>query len=90
MTCRTCTKADIHGGHLDESISHCRQCHRTWPRESNQAHCAKCHLHFTTPSAFDRHIHRGEHVDPATRGLVLTDDTWGYPSPESTKFRKSA
>ena len=36
-------------------LAHCRDCHRTWKGYS-QAHCASCCTHFTSDSAFDKHL----------------------------------
>ena len=38
-----------------QQTHHCRECHRSWTGHT-QAHCVSCHSHFSTPSAFDKHI----------------------------------
>jgi hypothetical protein len=43
-------------------------------------HCRRCCLTFSGPTAFDHHIVRGLHVEPAKRGLVcIRADVWGWP-----------
>jgi hypothetical protein len=42
-------------GYYPKQTHHCRTCHRSWTGYT-QAHCASCHSHFSTPSAFDRHM----------------------------------
>jgi hypothetical protein len=44
-------------------------------------HCRRCCLTFSGPWAFDRHIMRGEHQIPYTRGLVpVRPEVWGRPA----------
>lgn len=57
--CPTCRLGD-----LPADISHCSTCHRTWPGDSSQVHCADCCHHFTSTTAFDIHRAGGECRDP--------------------------
>lgn len=36
------------------------------PRETCQACCPSCDLHFAGQTAFDRHVRAGRHIDPYT------------------------
>ena len=49
-----------------------------------ECHCAGCHQHFSSVSAFDLHRLNGECVDPTERGLVTRWGTygpvWSWPS----------
>lgn len=64
--CGTCAYAVVHGWWgPDHQGTHCRGCHRSW-RSRREAHCATCHAHFTSPSAFGLHLTSRGCVDPAT------------------------
>lgn len=68
MTCSICTHAEEHGwygpGFTGE---HCRDCHRSWTGLA-ECHCAGCHHHFGSDSAFDTHQVGDNSIchDPAT------------------------
>jgi hypothetical protein len=53
--CSWCRRREELGWYGDAKIHHCRTCHRTWTGTS-QAHCVKCHHHFSSNSACDRHL----------------------------------
>lgn len=38
------------------SATHCRDCHASWTRATNTAHCTVCHETFSTPGVFDKHL----------------------------------
>lgn len=53
--CQWCEKRNEIGWYGDAKIHHCRDCHRTWTGTS-QVHCVRCHHHFSSHSACDRHL----------------------------------
>lgn len=67
--------------------THCRECHASWNRQTNTAHCSVCHRTFSTPGVFDKHLLSRGCTDPAevTRrnGDKVygepRDNTWGTP-----------
>lgn len=58
MGCEICAHADEAGSWPQELLNdrgtHCRDCHRSWWSKV-EAHCARCHLHFTSNAAADLH-----------------------------------
>lgn len=66
MRCRACA--------MDywPDLSHCMQCHRTWTSLA-ESHCAACHEHFGSDSAFLAHQVRDECRPPPTRGLKAVE-----------------
>jgi hypothetical protein len=58
MTCLTCQRD--YWEH-----PHCPDCHRTWHGHA-ECHCAECHHHFGSDTAFLVHQAAGECRDPAT------------------------
>lgn len=71
----------------------CTGCGRVWTAPG-AAHCASCHEHFGSVTAFDRHRGaRGEHgfcLPPADVGLVRGGDgAWrGEPMPAEVVARR--
>lgn len=53
MNCELCAHADTHGS-WNQQGTHCRDCHRTWTSKS-EAHCVRCHHHFSSHTAADLH-----------------------------------
>lgn len=83
-------------------MTRCHTCDRTWAGLA-EAHCATCHRHFTTASAFDLHrvgpTDDRSCADPATLlkgdgqpklSAVLrgSGDVWGYPSGGEAHFER--
>lgn len=53
-------------------------------------HCRRCCLTFSSLSAFDSHVVRGEHVPPRTRGLAeVRPGVWGKPSTDDRRLHLS-
>ena len=72
MACDICAYADEHfwwGPPLAAVVgyggTHCRDCHRSWHGRA-EAHCVRCHAHFSSGYAADLHLVRGECADPGT------------------------
>jgi hypothetical protein len=97
--CPLCAFADAHGWWGREG-THCRGCHRTWAA-FGQAHCATCHNHFSTPTAFDRHLAPRGCLDPSevrtkdgTPRLILRDGPsgplWGWPDSRAGRDFRAA
>lgn len=101
--CGVCAFADDYAGDGDDNYvggywpddapgrSHCRGCHRSWNGLA-EAHCVRCHHHFTSGGAADVHWQGANCVDPATvktkKGepkLVVHPspfgDIWSRPGP---------
>jgi len=58
MASNKCTWCEVRaelGWYGDAKIHHCRDCHRTWTGTA-QVHCVRCHHHFSSYSACDRHL----------------------------------
>lgn len=68
MSCPICTHNLEHGWYgPDFAGERCRDCHRSWTGLA-ECHCAGCHQHFGSDSAFDLHQVGDEVIcrDPAT------------------------
>lgn len=52
--CEACSFYSLKG-YYPKQTHHCRTCHRSWTGTA-QAHCVRCHSHFSTSSSFDRHV----------------------------------
>lgn len=67
MSCTICPDKPGQGW-KDNTVTHCRDCHTTWPLSRTRlAHCVRCHLTFGGDEAAQRHLNRaGDCVDPAT------------------------
>lgn len=83
--CEVCERASNVGWWGDGTITHCRDCHRSWSRTSREAHCSICHRHFSSPTNFDHHFGpRDEHRDPVKTGQVFRqrdDGAWYKEDP---------
>lgn len=81
-------------------MSRCGGCDRNWTGIA-EAHCAACHRHFTTTTAFDKHRQGTDDnrycADPATlltsagkprlsAVLRASGEVWGYPSDGEASF----
>ncbi|MCP4307574.1 MAG: hypothetical protein GY788_22420 [bacterium] len=71
--CAPCAYAREHGwwgpDHRTETgqeLTHCRDCHRSWPMRSAEAHCKGCCQHFKSPRVSERHRIAEECHDPRT------------------------
>jgi len=85
--CAICEHADRTGSWVDapgfEGMTHCRRCHRSWPRASELQHCTACCRTFTNARAAD--FHRGPRgcLDPAS----VTDSNGNSRLALSTRTR---
>ena len=62
----------------------CHGCGRRWAGLA-ECHCAGCHQHFSSVSAFDLHRVSGECIDPAGHSRLVVRSgphgvVWGQPS----------
>jgi hypothetical protein len=65
----------------------CSGCDQTWTA-LGAAHCAACHITFSTSANFDRHRLSFECRRPADSGLVLNErGSWGQPGSEDADSR---
>ncbi len=54
MTCAICVRADETGWD-GPGITHCGDCHFTWPEGVELCHCVECHRSFSSERAFTIH-----------------------------------
>lgn len=64
----------------------CGGCDKQWGG-LKAAHCARCHLTFTTPLAFDAHQKNLSCLDPSSAGLVYVEwrDAYRFMTPEEER-----
>lgn len=60
--CRVCAHSKSTGSFGLAGKTHCRDCHRTWSG-TTQAHCVRCHQHFSCVRAADRHMVFADELD---------------------------
>jgi hypothetical protein len=74
---------------MSEPPFSCR-CGKRWGG-FDTAHCASCHLTFSTSKNFEKHRVDGKCLDPAQRGMTQTlrggYELWVTPLPSTTTFR---
>jgi hypothetical protein len=58
---------------------------RLLPFNSNRCKCAECSLYFSSPTAFDAHIKRRQHLDPSEVGLVMRGEYWSWPEMDKSR-----
>lgn len=64
MSCIPCTTAKEEGWWGDPKITHCRDCHFTWPMTRAYQHCTVCHETFGGDEAATRHQGRNGCLRP--------------------------
>ena len=85
MTRKHCKHAKREGWWGDPTVTHCRDCHSTWPLSKTRwQHCVRCHQTFGGDEAAVRHLDRDGNCRPPAevehkngRRILSQDPTTG-------------
>jgi len=74
MECDVCETIEGLGWINSNDLSHCRDCHKVWPRRSERQHCTTCHETFKSINAAEKHWTENGHIHPVQLQLILRYD----------------